>query len=99
MKVFAGRITSSPGPTPSGPQRELEGVGAVGDADAVPGAGELGVRLLEGGDGLAADEVAGGEDLGEAGVDLLGDLGVLHGQVDQRDGVHGWVLLGEVGRS
>src|SRR5215204_2649956 len=49
-----------------GAERDLEAVGAVGDADAVPRAHELGVLLLEGGDRLAADEVARGQDLGEA---------------------------------
>ena len=55
---------------------------------------EVGVLLLERRDGLAADEVPGRQDRGEARGDLVSDLRVLHGQVDEWDGVHGVSLLG-----
>ena len=91
MKVLAGRMTSPPARHADRAQGQLERVGAVGDPDAVGDIGEVGVRQLELVHRLAADERRGGEDLGQTGLDLRGDLGVLGGQVDQRD-VHAVVL-------
>ena len=59
------------------PQRELERVGAVADADAVVDPGEGGVLTLEVGDRRPVDEGRGGEDGGDACLDLGCDLGVL----------------------
>ena len=68
-----------------GAQRQLEGVGAVGDADAVPDAEVVGVVALEGRHLRAADEATGAEDLLEPGAHLGRDLGVLRDQVDERN--------------
>ena len=56
MKVFAGRMTSSPGPDPDGAERQLERIGAVGDPDTVLDPDVLGVLLLERGDLGTTDE-------------------------------------------
>ena len=66
MKVLAGRITSSAWPHVHRAQRQLEGVGAVGDADAVLDADQGGVLTLEVSDLLTTDEGCSGEDVVEA---------------------------------
>ena len=103
MKVLAGMITSPPGPHPGGAQRQLQRVGAVADADAVVDADELGVLLLEVGDGRPVHEGRRGEDGRDARLHLCGDLGVLRRQVDEGDWVvrcaHAWtpVRIGRAG--
>ena len=86
MKVLAGRMTSSPGRDPGGAQCQLQGVGAVGDADAVAGAEEPGVRLLEFGHGGAADERGPREDLLEPASTSSAISCLLCAQVNERDG-------------
>jgi hypothetical protein len=83
MNVFAGRTTRRRC-RPRWPD-------AISSAPAprhpTSGADEVGVLLLEGSHSLAADEVAGGE-TSAAVLHLVGDAGVLHRQVDERDRVH-----------
>ena len=72
-------------------QDQRDRVGAVGDADAL---GDLAVRRvlgLEGRDVGAADEAVGGGDLGPGLVELVGDLGVLAGEIEEGDAVGGAV--------
>ena len=66
-------------------QDQLDRVGAVGDADAFGDAAVLGVLGFEGRDVRAADEAVGGGDLRPRFVELVGDLGVLAGEVEERD--------------
>ena len=70
---------------PRGPQYQLERVGAVGDAHALPAAGEGGEGRFEPDDLRAAGEAAAGHGGQERLHDLEGDLGVLVGQVHQWD--------------
>ncbi len=70
---------------PGAPERELECIGAVGDADAIADVDELCVRALEIRDRAAVDERAGGDDLLEALFDLVGYLRALRGEIDERN--------------
>ena len=99
MNVLAGRITSSPAADAGGPQRELEGVGAVGHADAVGHAAERGELRLERGDVGAVDEGGGGQDSIEPLGHVGGDLACC--QPRSTRGILGaftaWTLLAEAG--
>ena len=98
MNVFAGTMTSSPAPTPTARRASSSASVPLATPTQCAGADELGVLLLERRHGLAADEVAGDEDLGEALLDLLGDLRVLDREVDERDRVHGAASSGTDGQ-
>src|SRR5437667_11444050 len=74
-------------PDPDGAQGELERVRAVTYPNAVADAGEAGESLLERRHVLAEDEGGGGEDAGEALLDLRRDLAVLRRKIDE--GVRG----------
>ena len=82
-------MTSSPGSDAEPAQDQLDRVGAVGDADALGGLAVLRVLGFERGDVRAADEAVGGGDLGPRLVELVGDLGVLAGEVEEGDPVGG----------
>ncbi len=71
---------------PEGAQRHLDRVRAVADADTVRRAGESGEGGLERRHGWPADERGAGQDVSPARGDLVGDLGVLGGEIDERDG-------------
>ena len=67
------------------PQRQFQRVGAVRNADAVPDPGEGGVVTLEGLDFFSADKAGRGEKPPPLRQHLVGDLGLLRHQVDERD--------------
>ncbi len=66
-------------------QRELQRVGAVGDADAVRAARVRGELRLEGRAVRTTDERGGRQHPGEALRDLVGDLVALDPEIDQWD--------------
>jgi len=69
----------------AGGEREPDGVGAGGAADAGGRAGELRGALLEGFQLRAEDELLGFADAVDGGANFVADAGVLPGQVQQRD--------------
>ena len=75
-------------------QRELDGVGAVGQTDAMPAPGEGRVVGLEGCDVWSADEPRRAQDLGDRREDLVEDLRLLGDEVEEGDGLmgHGGLL-------
>ena len=83
MNVFAGTMTSSPGPMPAARRCQLEGVGAVGHADAVADAAPRREGVLELADLGALDERCALEDLVEAAPHLIGDGVSLDAQINQ----------------
>jgi hypothetical protein len=74
MKVFAGSTKC-----------QLNRVGPVGYADAVVDVGELGVCLFELANRLTPDERGGSEDLVQTVADLVVDLPLLGGQINEGD--------------
>ena len=86
MNVCDTVTTASPAPDARGHQREANGIGAVGDADAVLRAAigrELALECL---DLRAADERGRAERLAERAHQLLLELAVRGDQVEERNG-------------
>ncbi len=74
-------------PDAGGPEGQLDGVGAVADADGVVGAAEGGQVALEALDLCTKHEVAPVDDPADHGKDLRPQRFMLATEVDERDGV------------
>ncbi len=74
-------------------QRQPEGVGATGDADAMLRANEAGESALKFADGSPENKIATVERAGHGSVDFVSDREILGLEVDQRNWRHEYSIV------